>query len=131
MQFERGGSFPHVVVRSIDGTTFSYGDIWQRRNLLLIALASEAGAPAGDESAYITELLARGETFQEYNTEVVITRDAVAGLRSPALLIADRWGEIVMVDRVDATAGLPKVEEIVEWLRFVAHACPECEGEAR
>jgi len=131
MQFERGGLLPHVVVRSVDGTTFSYGDIWQRRNLLLIALASEAGPPAGDESAYITELLARGETFQEYNTEVVITRDAVAGLRSPALLIADRWGEIVAVDHLDVTAGLPKVEEIVEWLRFVAHACPECEGEAR
>lgn len=124
---------PHMTVRGIDGTTFSYPEIWQRRNLLLVSLPAprDTAEERREEAAYLAGLLAHDQAFREYETEVVITRDAVAGLSAPAVLIADRWGEVIAVERADDVAGLPPVAEILEWLRFVAHACPECEGEAR
>ena len=132
MTLQRGGQMPHVAVRGIDGTTFSYRDIWQRRNLLLVSLPAETkDGDEREEAAYLDAIQARGEAIREYETDVVITRDAVPGLTAPAVLIADRWGEIIAVDCANRAAGLLPAAEILEWLRFVAHACPECEGEAK
>jgi len=27
--------------------------------------------------------------------------------------------------------GLPGPEDVIDWLRYVQHQCPECEGESR
>ncbi len=132
MTFERGSQMPHFSLRGIDGTTLSYKDIWQRRNLLLVSLPAETKKDEPrEEAAYLDAIRAHDEAIREYDTDVVITRDALPGLPAPAVLIADRWGEIIAVSCADRIATLLPIAEILEWLRFVAHACPECEGEAR
>jgi hypothetical protein len=60
-----------------------------------------------------------------------MTRDDVPGLRAPGALVADRWGEIVYVAPIAEAAGSPTVAELLEWLEYVQHRCPECEGEAK
>jgi hypothetical protein len=50
----------------------------------------------------------------------------VTGVPRPGALVADRWGEVVHVED-----GWPTVSSLLEWLDYVAHRCPECEGEAR
>jgi hypothetical protein len=45
-------------------------------------------------------------------------------------VVADRWGEIKLVAGATSVAELPSADELVEWVRFVQCACPECEGEA-
>jgi RNA polymerase subunit RPABC4/transcription elongation factor Spt4 len=48
-----------------------------------------------------------------------------------SMLIADQWGEIFFVHRGEpGSHAFPAPDEVVEWLRFVAIQCPECQGEA-
>jgi peroxiredoxin len=51
-------------------------------------------------------------------------------VRAPAVVIADQWGAVH--ERSPAGDGhhFPAPAEIVDWLRFLAVRCPECEGEA-
>jgi hypothetical protein len=46
-------------------------------------------------------------------------------------VVADRWGEIVHIAAPSGIAGLPDPGELLEWLDYVEHRCPECEGETR
>jgi hypothetical protein len=48
----------------------------------------------------------------------------------PATAFADRWGEIVFIAGGTAAADLPRPHEVTEWVEYVQHQCPECEGEA-
>jgi hypothetical protein len=43
------------------------------------------------------------------------------------VLVADRWGEIVCLERARSVA----IDDLLGWLEFVEQRCPECEGEAR
>jgi hypothetical protein len=115
------------TVRGADGGAFAYEQIWQRRNLLL------ASVPPADETAatYVSQLLARAGDVSVYETQLVITGDTVAGLPSPGVAVADRWGEIYFVQGAENAAGLPPADELLEWLRFVQVQCPECQGETR
>ena len=61
----------------------------------------------------------------------MITRDTVSGIPSPAVIVADRWGEIVHIAAGSQAGELPQAHELVEWVTYVQHQCPECEGEAR
>ena len=45
--------------------------------------------------------------------------------RAPAVIVADEWGEVFFDAEVDH--GFVRPREILEWLRFVAIQCPECE----
>lgn len=45
-----------------------------------------------------------------------------------AVVIADEWGEIYFAADAGAEHGFPTLEEIAEWVRFIAIQCPECEG---
>jgi hypothetical protein len=129
---KRGDLFPHVSVQQLNGTPFSYREIWQERNLLLVSLPP-AAAGGGDRALekYVADLAAEDETLRGYDTTVVVTRAPIPGVPSPAVVVADRWGEIAAMLPAGEVAALPPVNEVVDWLRFVAHACPECEGEAR
>ena len=55
---------------------------------------------------------------------------ARTGIDGAAVVIADQWGEVAHVARAGAGHELPDAGEIVEWVRFLAIQCPECEGEA-
>jgi hypothetical protein len=61
----------------------------------------------------------------------VITREPVGGLAGPALVIADRWGEIAYVNTGPDASHLPPADDVLEWLITIEHRCPECEGEAK
>lgn len=123
---ERGQAVPPFDVTTLNGDAFSYGSIWQRQNLVLVALPASSAA-----DTYAAELSTRAPEFHDRKSALILTRDQVSGLAAPGALIADRWGEIVYVATVSDTAGLPSAEELLEWLDYVEKKCPECEGEAR
>jgi peroxiredoxin len=52
------------------------------------------------------------------------------GMDDAAVLGADQWGELFLVAAAGDGHRLPDASEVVEWLRFLAVRCPECEGEA-
>src|SRR5687767_14250810 len=107
-KLQRGDPVPQFRVRSIDERPVDYSTIWQRRNLVLVALTEPQSAPS---RTYVLQLEAGWSAFQSYETECVITRDVVAGVASPAVLIADRWGEIVYVAHQSNVADLPRLPE--------------------
>jgi hypothetical protein len=98
------------------------------KHLLLVALDTASQPEAG---LYLTKILERLPELTAGDTACVATFDEVPNLRSPAVLIADRWGEVVFVGQSEAAGGLPDVDELLEWLRYVQNQCPECQGEAR
>ena len=124
----RGDLVPHFEVKTIRGDLFSYSAIWQRRNLVLLALpAAESEAPG----TYISRLVARTSEFAAKNAECVVTGDRVPGIQSPAVVVADRWGEIVHVATTSQVDALTSPEELLDWVDYLDRRCPECEGEAR
>ena len=125
---QRGELVPHFAVTRLDGSCASYGDIWQRKNLLLVLLPAEESA---ERAEYVSQLEDRSQEVTAHETECVISAESVPDLPHPGVLIADRWGEIYFVGNGKRIADLPKIDEILEWLRFLEHQCPECEGETR
>jgi peroxiredoxin len=47
------------------------------------------------------------------------------GSTVPALYVADRFGEIYSAFRGEGGVPLPSGEEVLTWLRFIEHQCPE------
>jgi len=43
-----------------------------------------------------------------------------------ALVIADRWGVVYNAVEADTARDLPPVDEVIEWVRYLATQCPEC-----
>ena len=125
---QRGDSVPHFEVRSLEGEPFEYSTIWQRKNLLLVSLSTIDSEPA---SAYAADVTARVREFGDPDIECVITQDRIPRISPPAVVVADRWGEIVFAVETSEVADLPAPQELIEWLTYVSNQCPECEGEAR
>jgi len=48
------------------------------------------------------------------------------GIAVPAVVVADRYGEVFNVWRTAEGGTLPTVDEILDWLRFINLDCPEC-----
>ena len=127
MQLDVRDQVPHFDIIDVDGRRVAYGDLWQRRHLLLILLPDD---PDGDVD-YRAALAAHMTELAAHETAVVITRNAVAGAPRPGVVVADRWGEIQWVAAAGGAAELPPPPAIVEWLRYVQMQCPECQGETR
>jgi hypothetical protein len=125
---QRGDPVPHFRVVTVDDQTVQYSTIWQRRNLVLVTLIDTDSAPS---RRYVSQLSAATPAFQRHETECVITRDVVAGVASPSVVIADRWGEILCVASASSVPDLPRLPEILEWAAYLQTRCPECEGETR
>jgi hypothetical protein len=117
-----------LTVTRTDGSRWEYDSISQRRNLLLVVLPREP-EPAGDRFA--AEVLENRAEWDAMDTACVITRDAVAGVPAPGVLIADRWGEVFLVAPAADVSELPPIADLVAWVRSMEQKCPECEGEAR
>jgi hypothetical protein len=125
---QRGDSIPHFEVKRFGGERFGYSTIWQRRNLVLLAIpAAESEAPG----AYISLLMALRSEFSAKEAECVVTGDRVPGIQSPAVVVADRWGEIVHVATAAQVDDLTSPEELLDWVDYLERRCPECEGEAK
>jgi AhpC/TSA family len=125
---QRGDSVPHFDVTTTGGELFSYSTIWQRRNLVLVAIPTAESEP---RATYISHLVARMPEFTAKNVECVVTRDRMPGIQSPAVIVADRWGEIVHVATTSQVDDLTSPEELLEWVDYLDRRCPECEGEAK
>lgn len=119
---------PHFTVRTVEGATVRYADLWQRQNLLLVQLPPE---PSPDSDAVVARLQARRTELTAHDTAVVITRQPVPGAPCPGVVIADRWGEIFHAAGASSSGQLPRSSDLVEWLRYVQMQCPECQGETR
>lgn len=121
-----GDTVPHFEVETVRGDVFEYATIWQRRNLVLVLLG---GSESDDR--YARAVSDRSRAFGDFDTQCVITHDELPGLPKPAVLIADRWGEIVYLATAAASDELPSPDDLLEWAAYIQHRCPECEGEAR
>ena len=106
----------------------SYGNIWQRQNLLLLMLPS---TPSDEAATYLSRVQARITELTDYSTAVVITTDSIEGLTCPSVIVADRWGEIHWIVDAGSVERMPDPTELIEWLRSVQMRCPECEGETK
>ena len=118
---------PHFAVTTLTGNTVRYVDVWQQHPLVLVVLPPTA---AEEDAEYLARLHEHADTLSTQGAAIVVTRDAIPGLPAPAVVIADRWGEIVSMTTADF-AALPGGTAIAEWLQYLEHRCPECEGEAR
>ena len=127
---ERGDRLPHFAVTTVDGSRVDYSQIWQRRNLVLVCLPVEE-TTTGVVQSYVAALADRVRELAEDDTEFVVTSESVAGVPSPGVVVADRWGEIYFVAASPSAQNLPSRDEVLEWVRYVQHECPECQGEAR
>jgi peroxiredoxin len=122
---QAGDLVPHFTVTTFRGETFAYSDIWQRKNLVLVLLPHAESAAS---SKFVDQLTAQMSELTGDDSACVITRDSVSGVQSPGIVVADRWGEIHHV--ADGNT-VPSPDDVIEWLRYVQHQCPECEGESR
>lgn len=107
--------------------------------------------PAGCEgcAAFARELEAEGEEIRAWDGRVLrVAPEAggeaplstladpegrlagALGLRPPAVVVADRWGQVHEAREAGDGHDFLPVPEIVSWLRFLAVQCPECQGEA-
>lgn len=118
---------PHFEVTDLGGERVAYASIWQRKNLVLVMLPD----PIPPSGGYVNRLRETVRGLDADDTEWIFTRDAIDGLPSPGVVVADHWGEIVYVGQSSKVEDLPPPEELLEWVRYVRHKCPECEGEAR
>ena len=116
-----------TVTNAVDGARIHYGDIWQRKNLVLVITQENDSTAAG----YAATIIAAAPRLASADTVVIVTHDTVAGIHSPAVVVADRWGEIYSVTNTSRAADLPPPDEIIEWVNYVQNECPECQGETR
>jgi hypothetical protein len=119
---------PHFNVTTIQGERCEYATLWQRMNLLLVVIPT---ARSSQRDAYVADLEAHMADLTAHETACVITSDNVSGLQCPAIVIADRWGEMGFLAQPQRLEDLPGVDALIDWLRHVQARCPECEGEAR
>ena len=52
------------------------------------------------------------------------------GVVVPAVVVADQWGGIHEAAEAGEEHAFLPIESVVEWIRYLATECPECEGEA-
>jgi len=120
---------PHFEVADISGTHFRYRDVWQRANIVLVCLA---GADLGAAEQYRAAIEDYRDPLTAADARLLVTRDVIAGLPAPSVVIGDRWGEVHHLATADSSlAALPAPAELLEWLHYVQMRCPECEGEWR
>jgi peroxiredoxin len=151
----RGARLPELTLPSAAGGA----EIALRapgRRAPVVVQVDEAECEACDD--FLTRLAAEKEEIAEWDGRVVVVvpGEAAAAARlqerlalpfpvladpdhrlsarigtdAASVLVADQWGEIHMSERIGVGATPPTAAEIVEWLRYLAIQCPECQGEA-
>ena len=86
---------------------------------------------SSSDAGYISDLRAYESEFRSLDTECVIARDEVAGLRAPIVLLTDPWGEVIHITAASEPARSPAADDLLPWLQYIQNRCPECEGEAK
>ena len=146
---------PDIQLPLIDGETPTQVRARGRKAPVLLLLHS---AGCRDCETYVQRLAARQADILEWDGRVLMVvpdrteaegilgttadvpfavaidteqRLAVAlSVQIPAIVIADQWGEIHQVEEAGADHHFPATQEVVDWVRYLAIQCPECQGEA-
>ena len=114
-----------MSLRTIDGHTLRYADLWQHKNLILVSLSADSAF-----ATYAARLEHDLRSALPADTSLVISH-AFVDLPAPAILVADKWGEIHYAHTASTLAEMPDGEAILEWLTYVRMQCPECQGETK
>ncbi len=65
------------------------------------------------------------------DTHLIVTASRIEGIPAPAVVIANRWGEVYYVKSANSAAELPGPNELMEWVQYVRNECPECQGKTQ
>jgi hypothetical protein len=122
----KGDHVPHFDCITVDAVRVSYGDLWQKKNLVLVCVSEDESPEA---QSYIQQLRDALPALAAHDAAVVVTKTPIEGMPLPGCAVADRWGEMQWVVSAGRIAELPDPREIAAWLHFVEMQCPECEGE--
>jgi hypothetical protein len=93
--------------------------------------AREIAEWGGRLTIVVPDVRANAATFAETTTdalEIVLDPEGAFDSGHAGVVIADEWGEVHFMADAGAGHDLPSPEEVVEWVRFLAIQCPECEG---
>ncbi len=117
------------------GRSVKYRDVWQKMNLLLVTVPKLEGDIAVHR--YLTILRSCAGELMANDTAVLVRSPELPGrkpvdqLSPPSVAVADRYGELVHVERASKVDELPRPRALLEWLRYVQTQCPECQGETK
>ena len=81
---------------------------------IVVAIPGDGADAAGLTALYGVQLLADPE------------RRVASG--EAAVFVSDEWGEVYHHAAAGPSHDLPDIDELEEWVRFIAIQCPECEG---
>lgn len=134
-----------------DGREVRPRDFRQRTNLVLYFfhgagclacrdLLADLGAHAAELRASSAKVLAISAAREEaapsstaeFGPDIVVLDDpghaaaAAQDVEPPAVVVADRFGEIWAAWEGDGQHRLPNAQDIIEWLEFIEIQCPEC-----
>ncbi|HEY8469109.1 MAG TPA: hypothetical protein VIL18_05675 [Longimicrobiales bacterium] len=94
-------------------------DIWAGRPLVIVPASVENAARlVGSVDGVPFSVLA--DPDGEVRRRLGVPADRAA------LVIADRWGVVYNAVEADTARDLPPVDEVIEWVRYLATQCPEC-----
>ncbi len=151
--FERGRCLPNFEFVTVEGARKDLSDFKGRKNLVLIfagekdeaLLNAVAGAfPAFEDlEAHVIAVMKmsarralRVHHAQRWPFDLVLdaggalqrTSGAENGQGSSglAVYVTDRWAEVVFACRTLHGDPVPGIADLLGWLAFVDHQCPEC-----
>jgi hypothetical protein len=91
------------------------------RTIDAVAIVVPGTGSLGD---YLDRLTSAESAFADWDGRIVrLPADGEPGHR---VLVADRYGQVYAVHDAEHADGLPSADELEEWFRFLATACPEC-----
>ncbi|NLG63030.1 MAG: hypothetical protein GX539_12385 [Candidatus Cloacimonetes bacterium] len=127
---ETGQRLPLITIQPADGGT----PVPLRKAGRLATVLVTVHPDCAECSAYLESLRDVQGRVEEWDGRVIAARAteelAAAGVPAPAVLIADQWGELFVVEPAGADHAFIEPDEVVAWLRYLAIQCPECQGEA-
>jgi hypothetical protein len=101
--------------------THSYGSIG---NVVLFIVSADLISAA---SPYLSALESRLSELKPDDTSLVVVDHSIDGLPLNSVVIADRWGDIVHLERLASDQeAWPSITGILEWVEFIRVKCPEC-----
>jgi peroxiredoxin len=141
----------HLHAFTLPDSTGQQVQLWQYLQRSNVMLFFHHGVNCPVCEAFLQELATHQETYRQEETAVLaIGPDEPAensaqpeqpfpllndpsgriisqlGLTAPALVIADRWGEIWAAWLGGDSHQLPSKQDIQQWLSFIEAQCPEC-----
>jgi hypothetical protein len=142
-----GDRIPDVNLPSAGG-----GTVPVRAGNRLASVLVTVHEGCADCDAYVERLASRSAEIREWDGRVLVASTRLqpgadpsavlrraadpdgilAGARvpTPGVLVADQWGELFAVEAAGADHRFIDAGEVVDWLRYLAIQCPECQGEA-